>query len=60
MFKRTGKHYAIKEMSKVKIIDKKSIENIQMERDILSSLHSPYVFLYLYHCYYFDLGLLLT
>lgn len=41
MFKRTGKHYAIKEMSKVKIIDKKSIENIQMERDILASLHSP-------------------
>jgi serine/threonine protein kinase len=58
MFKRTGKHYAIKEMSKVKIIDKKSIENIQMERDILSSLHSPYV--YIYSSYYFDLGLLLT
>jgi serine/threonine protein kinase len=47
MFKRTGKHYAIKEMSKVKIIDKKSIENIQMERDILSSLHSPYVYIYI-------------
>ena len=39
--KKTNKLYAIKEMSKAKIIDKKSIDSIQAERDILSALHSP-------------------
>ena len=32
-------------MSKAKIIDKKSIESIQAERDILSSLNSSYTIL---------------
>lgn len=41
MYKKTNKLYAIKEMAKVKIIDKKSIDSIQAERDIMSSLHSP-------------------
>ena len=42
-FKRTGKIYAIKEMSKAKIIDKKSVDSILGERDILSTLHHPFI-----------------
>lgn len=45
IFKKTQKVYALKEMSKVKIIDKKSEMSIKMERQILSQLHHPYVIL---------------
>ena len=36
-------HYAMKEMSKAKIIDKKSEKSIKNERDILSSMHHPFI-----------------
>ena len=42
-FKKTGKVYAIKEMSKTKIIDKNSVDSIQGEREILSYLHHPFI-----------------
>ena len=41
MFKKTRKIYALKEMSKVKIIDRKSIKSIRAERDFLAVLHHP-------------------
>jgi serine/threonine protein kinase len=41
MFKKNHKIYALKEMSKVKIIDRKSIKSIRAERDFLSILHHP-------------------
>jgi serum/glucocorticoid-regulated kinase 2 len=41
--KHTKKCYALKQMSKVKIIDKKSIKSINSERDLLSELYSPYI-----------------
>ena len=34
--------YALKEMSKVKIIDRKSEKSIKGEREFLSKLHHPY------------------
>ena len=37
------KYYALKEMSKVKIIDKKSEKNIKAERDFLSRLKHPFI-----------------
>ena len=37
--KKTSKVYALKEMSKVKIIDKKSQKSILTERNILAQLH---------------------
>ena len=40
-FKKNGKVYALKEMSKVKIIDKKSQKSILMERNILAQLQHP-------------------
>ncbi|MCQ2820419.1 MAG: hypothetical protein MJ252_24400 [archaeon] len=40
-FKKNSKVYALKEMSKVKIIDKKSEKSILMERNILAKLHHP-------------------
>ena len=43
IFKKTGKVYAIKEMSKTKIIDKNSVDSIQGEREILSYLHHPFI-----------------
>ena len=42
-FKKTGKIYAIKEMSKAKIIDKKSVDNILGEKNLLSQLHHPFI-----------------
>jgi hypothetical protein len=36
--KKTSKSYALKEMSKVKIIDRKSEKSIKNERDLLSKL----------------------
>ena len=35
--------YAMKEMSKAKIIDKKSEKSIKNERDILSTMHHPFI-----------------
>ena len=41
--KKTGKNYAMKEMSKAKIIDKKSINSIKNERNFLSYLNHPFL-----------------
>ena len=41
--KKTNKYYALKQMSKVKIIDKKSIKSINSERELLSELYSPFI-----------------
>ena len=41
--KETNNHYALKEMSKLKIIDKKSIKSIKSELELLSSMESPYI-----------------
>ena len=41
--KKTNKCYALKQMSKVKIIDKKSIKSINSEREFLSELFSPFI-----------------
>ena len=40
--KKDNKIYALKEMSKVKIIDTKSEKNILFERDLLSKMNHPY------------------
>ena len=39
--KKNNKIFALKEMSKVKIIDTKSINNILFERDLLSKMDHP-------------------
>ena len=39
--KKDNKIYALKEMSKVKIIDSKSVDNILFERDLLSKMNHP-------------------
>ena len=44
--KKDNKVYALKEMSKVKIIDTKSEKNILFERDLLSKMNHPYFILY--------------
>ncbi len=41
--KKANKCYALKQMSKVKIIDKKSIKSINSEREFLSELFSPFI-----------------
>ena len=41
--KQNNKYFALKEMSKVKIIDKHSEENIKGERILLSKLHHPFI-----------------
>ena len=41
--KRTGKLYALKQMSKAKIIDKKSERSIKYERDLLAKIHHPFI-----------------
>ena len=41
--KKTNKYYALKQMSKVKIIDKKSIKSINSERELLSKLYHPFI-----------------
>ena len=40
--KKDNKIYALKEMSKVKIIDTKCEKNILFERDLLSKMNHPY------------------
>ena len=41
--KKNNKKYALKEMSKVKIIDRKSEKSIKNEREFLSQLHHPFI-----------------
>ena len=41
--KKTNKYYALKEMSKLKIIERKSEYSINFEREILSKLHNPFI-----------------
>ena len=41
--KKTNELYALKEMSKTKIIDKKSEKSINGEREFLSFLHHPFI-----------------
>ena len=41
--KKTKITYALKEMSKLKVIDKKSIKSINSERELLSKLHHPFI-----------------
>ena len=41
--KNTNKKYALKEMSKVKIIDKRSEKSIRTEREFLSKLKHPFI-----------------
>ena len=42
-YKKTHHKYALKEMSKVKIIDRKSEKSIKNEREFLSQLHHPFI-----------------
>ncbi len=42
-YKKTHKKYALKEMSKVKIIDRKSEKSIKTEKDFLSELQNPFL-----------------
>ncbi len=41
VMKKNKKYYALKEMSKAKIIDKKSVSSIIFERDLLSEMNHP-------------------
>ena len=41
--KETKNSYALKVMSKLKIIDKKSIKSIKSELELLSNMNSPYI-----------------
>ena len=41
IFKKNKKPFALKEMSKVKIIDRKSERSIMYERELLSKLKHP-------------------
>ena len=42
-YKKTKEYFALKEMSKRKIIDKKSEKSINSEREFLSKLHNPFI-----------------
>ena len=42
-YKKSHHKYALKEMSKVKIIDRKSEKSIKNEREFLSQLHHPFI-----------------
>ena len=41
LMKKNKKFYALKEMSKAKIIDKKSVSSIVFERNLLSEMNHP-------------------
>ena len=41
LLKKKRKYYALKEMSKAKIIDKKSVTSIIFERNLLSEMNHP-------------------
>ena len=47
-YKHTQYTFALKEMSKVKIIDRKSEQSILSERHLLSNLHHPFIVNMLY------------
>jgi len=40
-YKKKNKYFAMKEMSKTKIIDKKSDKSVKSERDLLSKMSHP-------------------
>ena len=42
-FKKTNAYYALKEMSKVKIIDRKSEKSIICEKNLLQTIHHPFI-----------------
>ena len=42
-YKKENNLYAMKEMSKAKIIDKRSEKGIKGERELLSKLHHPFI-----------------
>ena len=42
-YKKTHQKFALKEMSKVKIIDRKSEKSIKNEREFLSQIHHPFI-----------------
>ena len=42
-FKKTNVYYALKEMSKVKIIDRKSEKSIICEKNLLQTIHHPFI-----------------
>ena len=42
-YRKTKQSYALKEMSKVRIIDRKSEKSIKAEREFLAILHHPYI-----------------
>ena len=41
MFKKNKKFYALKEMSKAKIVEKKSQNSVRYERELLSKIRHP-------------------
>ena len=43
LLRRTSKHYALKEMSKMKIVLQRSEKSIQSERELLSNLYHPFI-----------------
>ena len=43
IYKRDHKTYALKEMQKVKVIDKHSIKSIKYERELLSRMNNPFI-----------------
>lgn len=43
LLKKTNQYYALKEMSKAKIIDKKSEKSIKYERDLLAKIKHPFI-----------------
>ena len=43
VFNKTETLYALKQMSKAKIIDKKSERSIKYERDLLAKIHHPFI-----------------
>ena len=43
LLKGTSRNYALKEMSKMKIILKRSEKSIQSERELLSNLYHPFI-----------------
>ena len=44
-YKKTRQLFALKEMSKVKIIDRKSEKSIKSEREFLAILRHPYLYI---------------
>ena len=43
LHKKTGIFYALKQMSKIKIMEKKSERAIKYERDLLAKIHHPFI-----------------